>query len=320
MSSAQPPSPGSPGLPEHPERPESLAGATPSPVPAGDDGAAPRFLAPRSRPSGLPEAETAWRPWMAPVALIAAFMVALLGQLVIAAAATAFGMDIEDPTPAVNILATVFQDAAFIGAAIVFAKAAGPIRPAQFGLRRTRLWPAVGAGALTMLAFYLLSGLWAALLNIREADQLPDSFGVDESVVALIAVCILVTVIAPVAEEFLFRGFIFGALCNWRGVWPAAVLTGLIFGGIHAGSAGVEFLVPLALLGFLLCVLRWKTGSLLPPIVAHAVNNSIAFGVNQADWSIWQVGLLAVGASATCLLLVRPFLAREDDRAAVAAA
>ena len=46
--------------------------------------------------------------------------------------------------------------------------------------------------------------------------------------------------------------------------WPAAIITGLVFGGVHAGSAPVVDLVPLAGLGFGLCLLYRYTGSLYP--------------------------------------------------------
>lgn len=172
----------------------------------------PRFVAPPEAPLSAPERETAWKPWSAPAALVAAFVVALGGQLIIASIGSLFGTPVSDPSPAVTIIATLVQDVAFVGAAIFFALSVGPITPGQFGLRRTRLWPAVGIGAAAMLAFYLLSGLWSALIGIDSEDTLPDSLGVDRSVIALVAVCILVTVVAPLAEEFLFRGFFFGAL------------------------------------------------------------------------------------------------------------
>jgi uncharacterized protein len=101
-------------------------------------------------------------------------------------------------------------------------------------------------------------------------------------------------VIAPIAEEFFFRGYFFGALRSWKGVWPAAILTGLVFGAIHVGSAPVPFLVPLAVFGFILCLLYWRTGSLYPCIALHALNNSLAFGVSQ-HWG-WQIPILMVGA------------------------
>nr|WP_246344666.1 CPBP family intramembrane glutamic endopeptidase [Conexibacter arvalis] len=217
-------------------------------------------------------------------------------------------MDASDPSPAANIVATLFQDAAFVGVAILFARSVGPVTPRQFGLQRTPWGPAIGWSVLVALSFYLLSGLWGALIDVEGNDQLPDSLGVDRSTVAFVAVCVLVTVIAPLAEEFLFRGFFFGALRNWSGVWIAAIITGVVFGGIHAGGTDVEYLPPLMLLGFLLCVLRWRTGSLLPCIGLHAFNNAIAFGVTAADWDAWQVILLVVGAVAVSLLLCRPLL------------
>jgi uncharacterized protein len=97
-----------------------------------------------------------------------------------------------------------------------------------------------------------------------------------------------------VAEEVFFRGYFFTALRNWKGVWPAAILTGLVFGAIHAGSAPIGYLVPLAVFGFGLCLLYWKTGSLYPCIALHAINNSIAFGVTQS-WD-WQIPLLVIGS------------------------
>ena len=57
-------------------------------------------------------------------------------------------------------------------------------------------------------------------------DKLPQELGVDDSTAALLAVAFLVSVVAPVAEEFFFRGYFFTALRNWRGLWPAAIGTG----------------------------------------------------------------------------------------------
>ena len=54
-----------------------------------------------------------------------------------------------------------------------------------------------------------------------------------------------------------------------------------MFGAIHAGSSDPAFLVPLGLLGMGLCLLYVRTGSLYPCVAAHALNNSIAFGVSQ---------------------------------------
>ena len=102
----------------------------------------------------------------------------------------------------------------------------------------------------------------------------------------------LTCVVAPICEEILFRGYIFTALRNWHGTLPAALITGLLFGGVHAGSAPALDLVPLAGLGFGLCLLYRYTGSLYPCFAAHSLNNSIAFSALE-NWS-WQAPVLIV--------------------------
>ena len=162
-----------------------------------------------------------------------------------------------------------------------------PTAAPSFGLRPARLWSSAGWLALTWFGFFLFSVIWVAAPGITEKDDLPEQLGADKSTAALVAVALLVCVVAPVAEEVFFRGYFFTALRNWRGVWPAAIITGLVFGAIHAGSAPVWYLVPLAVFGFGLCLLYWKTGSLYPCIALHTINNSIAFGVTQSwDWQI----------------------------------
>src|SRR3954471_11783233 len=246
------------------------------------------------RPEGLPEPEPRWAPWTAPVALVAGFAVAIFGYIVIGAIAGAAGADMDNLPAGVDIAATVIQDAALVGSAIVFARLAARPRPAQFGLRPTRFWRATGLIVLTWVGFFAFSAIWVAALGITERDDLPDQLGADNGTVALIAVMILVCVVAPVCEEVFFRGYFFTALRNWKGVWPAAIITGLVFGAIHAGSAPVGYLVPLAVFGFGLCLLYWKTGSLYPCIALHAINNSIAFGVTQS-WD-WQIPLVVIGS------------------------
>ena len=263
--------------------------------------------------SGLPR----WKPWSSIVALVAAFGATLAGAIFIGIVAAIAGADFDDPPPAVSISATVVQDACLIGSAVLFARMAGRVTPGQFGLRRSRFWPSTGWIVLVYMVFIGFSAAWVALLNIKSEENLPEELGVDDSTVALVAVAILVTVVAPVAEEFFFRGFFFTALRNWKGLWPAAILTGITFGAIHAGSSPVGYLVPLAALGVLLCLLYARTGSLYPCIALHCINNSIAFGVSQ-DWGWEIVVLLASSLAAITLLLwaVHRRFGREDAPAA----
>jgi membrane protease YdiL (CAAX protease family) len=282
----------------------------------------PRFVAPAPRrPVAAPEQETSWSPWAGIVALLGAFFAAILLQFVVLAIGSAFGSSFEDPSPAVSIVSLLVQDLCFVGAAIVFARAAGPVAPAQFGLRRTRFWRAVGVTVGLFVGYIVFNALYVTLIGADTAEnELPSDLGVHDSTVALVAVGLLVTVVAPLAEEFLFRGFMFGALRNWRGPWTAAVITGVVFGSIHVLGTDAEFLPPLMLFGFLLCLIRWRTGSLLPCIVLHAINNSIAFGDRGGgDFSPLGTAAWTVGAVLACLLVCLPLLRRGADEASATA-
>jgi uncharacterized protein len=245
----------------------------------------------------------AWRPWSSVLALVAGLGGALVGGLVVYLIAAATGADLGNPPPSVDISATFLQDASFIAAAIVFAGMVARPRPWHFGLRSPKsVWAAAGYVGGGYLVFLAVAAAWSAALNLHEKDDLVDQLGAGSSDVALAAVTVLVCVVAPIAEEFFFRGYFFGALRNWRGVWPAAALTGLVFGAIHVGSAPVGFLVPLAFFGFLLCLVYQRTRSLYPCMALHCVNNSIAFGVGE-HWG-WQIPLILAGALAVIAVTV----------------
>lgn len=272
---------------------------------------------PPERPEGLPPPPLPrWAPWTAPLALVAGLGGAIFGALLIGIVAGIAGASFDKPPSGVEIGATFFQDAALIGSAVAFARLAAPPRSWQFGLRPTRAGAAIGWAALAAVAFYVFSALWISTLGIHQKDNLPDQLGADRSSVALVFVIVLVTVVAPIAEEVFFRGYFFAALRNWRGVWPAAVITGLVFGAIHAGSAPIGFLVPLAFLGVALCLLYERTGSLYPCIALHAFNNSLAFGSTQ-HWS-WQIPALMLGSGVAIALLLLPFRGRVRDPGALA--
>ena len=259
-----------------------------------------------------------WRPITSLFALLGGFGGAILGAVVVGLIAGLFGASLTDPPPSVSIIGTVVQDICLIGAALYFAHLAARPLPSHFGLRAARPWPAVGWAALAYTAFYAFTAAWVALLGTKPVDEnLPKQLGADKSTVALVAVALLVSVVAPLAEEFFFRGYFYGALRNWN-VLGAALITGLTFGAIHAGSAQWEFLLPLAFFGASLCWLRERTGSLYPGIVLHCANNSIAFGVSQ-HWG-WEIGVLFLGSVAVFWVVAIVVRTRWDASAAVPAA
>lgn len=117
-------------------------------------------------------------------------------------------------------------------------------------------------------------------------------------------------VVAPVAEEFLFRGIL---LHRWGLKWGprrAVVLTSLVFGLLH------DNLVGLSVFGLVMSLLYLSSRSLLVPMLAHALNNGIASAIElmsaqgnadiaadtlQEFQANWWLGLL-------CLILSTPWI------------
>lgn len=261
----------------------SLASEHPAPpeLPEVPDGVTPQAGEPR------------WHPGLAIAAFVGAFLTAgLFGSIILVSSG-----DVDDPPPWANILATLFQDAVLIGVAVAFAAMVAKPRPWHFGLRPPRsLRRAIGYTVLAYVTFLVFSAVFLSAVGADQNDDLPQELGADEGTGAMLGIAFLVCVAAPLAEEFFFRGYLYPALRTWRGPWIAAVLNGVLFGLVHAGGSDLAFLLPLAFLGFLFCVLRERTGSLYPAIVLHAINNSVAFGVAM-DWD-WQVPVVLASSLA----------------------
>jgi len=257
----------------------------------------PHFVpAVESDPNRSPEVP--WRPWTAPLALVVAIVIATFGSLVVDLPLIVLKLvpRVESSTPALNLADTFVQDAAFVlGAVATAVFFTGYVRSWQFGLRRPGLgWRIASLRALLVLALFLaVSVAWTSLLH-TEREELLHKLGDQEGTAMLILIAILTCIFAPFAEEFLFRGYIFSALRNWRGTAVGAIITGVLFGLVHAGSAPLLDLVPLGLLGFGLCLLYRWTGSLYPGIGVHVLNNSIAFA-SLEHWG-WQLPILICGS------------------------
>jgi uncharacterized protein len=250
-----------------------------------------------------PAGQARWSPWTAPAALLSGVALAAVGALVVDIPALALGVKITSShvPPGVVIADTAVQDAAFVAVAVFFAQLGGRALGAwQLGLRPTRLWRAVRLALALLLAFLIVNVIWSEIFHTGK-EKLLEQLGTRESTVLLVLSAGLTCVIAPISEEVLFRGYVFSALRNWRGTWPAAAITGVTFGAVHLGSAPTVDLVPLAALGFGLCLLYRATGSLYPCIAAHSLNNSLAFG-SLEDWG-WQIPVLMAAALALIGLL-----------------
>lgn len=79
-----------------------------------------------------------------------------------------------------------------------------------------------------------------------------------------------VAVVPAICEEVLYRGYVMSAFQKSWGIWPAIIVSGLLFGLYHVQLSN---LIPLATLGILFAFITWISRSIIPAIVAHFVNN-----------------------------------------------
>ena len=123
-----------------------------------------------------------------------------------------------------------------------------------------------------LAAFLLLEELYFYVLGI----EMPESF-IEFMLAEPIFSFISVVLVAPVIEEFLFRGFLYSQLRrSFLKDWGAIVVSSLVWTAIHFQyEIGILFF--LFLFGLFLGYFRIKYNSLLIPIALHAINNLLSF-------------------------------------------
>ena len=147
-----------------------------------------------------------------------------------------------------------------------------PLGRSFVGLRRPASWGRAAALVVACLvAIVVVGSILGRFLKAGEEQGLvPD--GWDSSRAApFIANFVVVAVIAPVVEEYIFRGVGFGLISSLAGPFVAIAATALAFGLAH----GLVVALPvLSLFGAILAWLRWKTDSLYPPMILHGIFNA----------------------------------------------
>lgn len=255
------------------------------------------------------ERQPVWPAWFAWVG----FLVGITGVLVLVGTIAAI-IGADGDSPEFVVIATLAQGTVFVGTAVWFAGRVAKPKAWHFGLRSTRFWPALGWAALGVFSFYLVSAIYAGLVHPDAEQDVVESLGGDEGTIGLVVAGLMVIAVAPVVEEIFFRGFFYRALRSRFPIVVAALMDGLLFGVIHFnfdGADGLLILPPLALLGFIFCLVYEKTGSLYPVIGMHVFNNALAYAVQADDG--WQVSVV-VGPLVLAACAVVPRLLPDGPR------
>ncbi len=197
------------------------------------------------------------------------------------------GMDIEITDA--NILPLLCTNTRLFGGlflilwvSTLFGRARSPSGPSDSPAGRARspsgpLLTLLSAIPICLIALGLnwASGeLFARLTNIDLADQDLVKF-ITSNALSLRSKSLLflfLLIEAPILEELLFRGVLFGGLTKIMPIWPAILLSGLVFAVIHVNAAT---LIPLWFLGSAFAWLYVRTGTLLAPMTVHFTFNAV---------------------------------------------
>lgn len=156
----------------------------------------------------------------------------------------------------------------------------------SFGrIERRMVWPAVGMSVLVAVAYLFVSFFVISMLDIylfmEESESLnksdPNLFS---GIVGILHSCIIV----PIVEEIGFRGiFLAGLLKSRCRPWLAILITAIVFALFHMSLVKI-----ISTFGFGIIIgwLYWRTGSIIPGIVIHIVNNSLCIVFAFKDLSI----------------------------------
>ena len=163
------------------------------------------------------------------------------------------GNHIGVKSPGVTIATTALMDAAMVLGVVIAARIAeGRIRVQKFGflplgVSRKRA-AAIATG--TWIGFLAFTLALQAIVGQAEKQKIVEQFGAHSSSYLWVATFVMLGVVAPFCEEFLFRGFIFSTLWRRLPLAAAAVITGALFGALHLGGSAPELTIAL---GFFLC-------------------------------------------------------------------
>jgi len=146
----------------------------------------------------------------------------------------------------------------------------------SFGLEPSRLLKAAGTGLLWLLITYPLilaaQGLVQKIFGSADDSQMIVKYFLEHpDLKHRAAVIFMAVIMAPVAEEVIFRGYFYGVIRSYGGRLPALLTSSLLFAAIHVH---LPSLLGLGILAIILCMVYERTGSLWASIAMHAAFNA----------------------------------------------
>ncbi len=237
--------------------------------------------------------------------IITAVLITLSFIMVIGVITSAAMMMIENAEDHISLISGGAQLIYLIGAVLILrirkVNLAGRcgIAPAQL---KAFLLPCAAAFCFSVFSNVLQEALPIPKFLTGETNDM-----VGKSVIAFIAA---IFIIAPITEEFVFRGLIMTTLRGAMGALPAVLVSALLFGMIHLMTGSVITCVHALLGGFIFGLAYEKSGSLFAAVAAHICGNlggmvpDLLHGLENTVQLIISAAA-AIASIALCTILIR---------------
>ncbi len=182
----------------------------------------------------------------------------------------------EDVLPLLQTAVLALQYALPISVVALLARARKTRFPEAVLLRRFSLAQGIGLGIGVAVTARFVNAIYSVIVVMLGVDPSATTDVTKlfpDTAIGAFAIVALAVVIAPLAEEIVFRGFLFPGLRDRFSPVAAAVVSSMVFAIYHAD---VLVFVPIFLLGLMLAWVTEMTRSIWPAIIGHAVFNATA--------------------------------------------
>lgn len=156
----------------------------------------------------------------------------------------------------------------------------------DIGLSNLPTWTDIGLAPAGFIAYFLLAAIVTGIFSLFpwfNAEEVQDvGFSVYASGIDKLIAFVVLVVVAPIAEEIIFRGFLYdrlrrkflGAYSNAVSIVLSSLLVSLVFGIVHLQwNVGVNVFA----MSIVLCAMREITGTIYAGILMHMLKNGVAF-------------------------------------------
>ena len=211
-----------------------------------------------------------------PEAILAAALVSFL-LLNVFASLSRSTIPLNDHDLVANLVVTILV-LLFVAA---FLKIRGLDLNSLGGFSRVSFLRAASTGIILLLAGYPLIALADAIAQLTfgtgsSKQGIVDLFNQSHTLEQRIMIIVLAVAVAPVAEEFIFRFFLYGVLKRYLGVALGIFLNALLFAAVHAH---LPSFAPLFVLGACFTLAYEWSGSILVSMTMHSLFNSVTLAI-----------------------------------------